>query len=104
MHSSDSAGSVVHHGASQLQHQSGGAVVSAAAVASAGAAASACGLEMMGDGERDMSIFDVGSGGIFGGPLLDIEGDVFEVETLADARLDGEDFYIVISDFCICRS
>ena len=38
----------------------------------AGAVASACGVDKMGDGERNVSIFDVG-GGTFGGSLLNLK-------------------------------
>ena len=71
-----------------MQLKSGGAVVSAA---------NAYGLENMGDGERDTSVYEE-EGGILGGSLLYLDFDDFKVEATVKP---GENFAIEIADFCV---
>uniref|UniRef100_A0A9L0JBJ8 Uncharacterized protein n=1 Tax=Equus asinus TaxID=9793 RepID=A0A9L0JBJ8_EQUAS len=57
------------------------------------AAAIAYGLDRTGKGERNVLIFDLGSGGTFDVSILTIDDGIFEVKaTAGDTHLGGEDF------------
>jgi len=65
------------------------------------AAAIAYGLDKLGDGEKNVLIFDLG-GGTFDVSLLTLDGGVFEVKaTAGDTHLGGEDFDSKMVDFCV---
>ena len=65
------------------------------------AAAIAYGLDKMGQGERNVLIFDLG-GGTFDISILTIDDGMFEVKaTAGDTHLGGEDFDTHLVNYCI---
>lgn len=64
-------------------------------------AAIALGLDKMGEGLRNVLIFDLG-GGTLDVSIVTIDDGIFEVKaTAGDPHLGGEDFDIVLVEYCI---